>query len=181
MEKPRIKKNKNKKHISNPVGTEHPLGMRQKQIYRNGYGNKLWFIIHLSAGRCPWVLNLEVIIKKRPSCCFVFVWIYWRGNAVTICTFLPCVLTFWPQWEVTERRRDTLIPCATGGIHTHTHIFVPFLLSSLLQCERCQLLRSLLHQVDVADWIRQSLDDIWEQKRSLYPWAKTAPGTKHYI
>lgn len=41
------------------------------------------------------------------------------------------------------------------------HLFVPLILSALLQGESSQLIGSLLHQVDVADGIGQGFDHVW--------------------
>lgn len=42
----------------------------------------------------------------------------------------------------------------------NTHLFVPLILAALLQSESSQLIGSLLHQVDVADWIGQGFNHI---------------------
>lgn len=88
---------------------------------------------------------------------------------------------YWPQsflhmnTKSTEERHvlDDLW-CRENYKHTHTHLFVTLLLPSLFQGESSQLIGSLLHQVDIADWIGQGFNDVWGQGRKEWWWRKNS-------
>lgn len=75
-------------------------------------------------------------------------------------------------WTQRVQRRDTCwMTCdAERTTNTHTHLFVTLLLPSLFQGESSQLIGSLLHQVDIADWIGQGFNDVWGQGRKERWW-----------
>lgn len=54
----------------------------------------------------------------------------------------------------------SLFICQPWILNVQTHLFVPLVLSALLQGESSQLIGSLLHQVDVADGIGQGFNDV---------------------